>query len=368
MKDTIVRWGILSTAEIARKNWKAILHSGNGIVSAVASRDAQRSRDFIALCQTEAPFDQPPQALASYEALLEAKDIDAVYIPLPTGLREEWVIRAAQAGKHIVCEKPCARSVAGLRHMLDTCQRHGVQFLDGVMFMHSRRLERLRSVLDEKRTIGQLRRIASAFSFGAPPDFFRDNIRAHSGLEPFGCLGDLGWYCIRFSLWAMNFQLPRRVSGRLLSQQGRKDSPAPVPTEFSGELLFDGGVSAGFYCSFITEMQQWAHLSGTKGSVRVPDFVLPGHAREVGFDVSNPVYRIAGCDFDLDMGIRRISVPEHSHGHPSSQETNLFRNFANQIRSDRLNEDWPEMAFKTQQVMEACLASAQADGRDVSLG
>src|SRR5215510_108914 len=140
MNELKVRWGILSTAEIARKNWKAILNSGNGVVTAVASREHQRSKDFVDLCQREAAFKQPPRALAAYEALVSAKDVDAIYIPLPTGLRAEWVIRAAQVGKHVVCEKPCARSVAELRRMLEACRQNRVQFLDGVMFMHSRRL------------------------------------------------------------------------------------------------------------------------------------------------------------------------------------------------------------------------------------
>ena len=363
MSEAKVRWGILSTAEIARKNWKAIFNSGNGVITAVASREQQRSREFIELCQREAPFEELPRALAGYEALLSTKDVDAVYIPLPTGLRADWVIRAAQAGKHVVCEKPCARSVAELRQVLEACRQNRVQFLDGVMFVHSRRLERVREVLDDGESMGKIKRIASAFSFGAPPEFFVSNIRAHSELEPYGCLGDLGWYCIRFVLWAMKFQLPRRVSGRLLSQRGRGDSPAPVPVEFSGELWFDGGITASFYCSSITELQQWVHVSGTKGSLRIPDFVLPGHGSELVFEVNRPAYRIKVCDFDMDPGTRRIAVPEHSNSHPSAQESNLFRNFANQIRSGSLNDRWPEMALKTQQVMEACLASAQADGR-----
>src|SRR5258708_15375801 len=112
MTEAKLRWGILSTAEIAEKNWRGIRNSGNGIVTAVASRDAQRSRDFIALCQREAPFDQAPSALGSYEALIAAADVDAIYVPAPTGLRKHWVIRAAEAGKHVVCEKPCAPSLA----------------------------------------------------------------------------------------------------------------------------------------------------------------------------------------------------------------------------------------------------------------
>jgi predicted dehydrogenase len=363
----ILRWGILSTAEIAQKNWKAILNSGNGTVVAVASRDLERSRDFISRCQRDAAFALSPRALGNYEELLAAKDIDAVYIPLPTGLRKEWVIRAAEAGKHILCEKPCAPTVADLQVMLDACRRNKVQFMDGVMFMHSRRLDQIRATLDDGKTIGQIRRLASGFSFGAPDEFFAGNIRAHSTLEPLGCLGDLGWYCLRFTLWTMKFRLPRQVSGRLLSQVGRPDSPAPVPTEFSGELFFDGGVSAAFYCSFITELQQWVHVSGSMGSLRVDDFVLPNRGAELSFEVNNPSYHIAGCDFRMESGSRRVTLAEHSDGHASAQETNLFRNFATHVLSGRLNEEWPEIALKTQRVMEACLESARADGKLVSV-
>lgn len=79
-----------------------------------------------------------------------------------------------------------------------------MQFIDGVMFMHSARLPKMRAVLDDGASIGAIRRITSSFSFCAAPDFFAGNIRARSELEPLGCLGDLGWYNIRFALWAMN--------------------------------------------------------------------------------------------------------------------------------------------------------------------
>jgi len=367
MSEPKLRWGILGAADIARKNWKAIFNSGNGVVSAVASRNPGRSHAFVEECQRDVPFVAAPQAFDRYEALLASKDVDAVYIPLPTGVRKEWVIRAAEAGKHVVSEKPCANSVADLREMIETCRRHQLQFMDGVMFSHSRRLDAIREALDDGRSIGGIKRIAAAFSFGAEPEFFTDNIRAHSELEPHGCVGDLGWYCIRFALWTMNGQLPHRVAGRLLAEHRHPRSTASVPTEFSGELFFEGGVSCGFYCSFLTELQQWVHLSGAKGSLLVQDFVLPDSGDEIGFEVSNPVHRKAGCDFSLDPGTRRIAVAEHSHSHPTSQETNLFRNFADQIRSGQLNKAWPDIALKTQRVMESCLASARTGGAPVEV-
>src|SRR6478735_2024713 len=138
MSDRIVRWGVLGAANIAKKNWEAIRHSGNGTLTAVAARDPAKAKAFIAECSSQVPFPQPPRA-CTYEELLAASDIDAIYIPLPTGIRKEWVIKAAKAGKHVLCEKPCAPTAAEVKEMIDVCRQHNVQFMDGVMFMHSGR-------------------------------------------------------------------------------------------------------------------------------------------------------------------------------------------------------------------------------------
>lgn len=355
MSANKLRWGILSTAQIARKNWKAIFNTGNGTVVAVASRDVKRAQQFIAGCQADAPMDAVPRAHGSYEELLAASDVDAVYIPLPTGLRKEWVLRAAAAGKHIVCEKPCADSVTDLIEMIDACRENRVQFIDGVMFMHSARLPRMREVLDDGASVGGIKRITTSFCFRAPPEFFTGNIRANAEMERYGCVGDLGWYCIRFALWAMNWQTPQNVTGRIL-----RKTPAGVPTEFSGELLFENGVSSGFYCSFLTAHEQCAQISGTTGYLRLADFVVPFRGSEVTFEVNNAVHNVRGCDFDMESGWHRFTVAESGNSHPNAQETNLFRNFAAQVRTGTLNESWPEMALKTQRVMEACFDSARA--------
>lgn len=367
MGQNKLRWGILGTANIARKNWKAIRNSGNSTLVAVASRDVERSRAFISECQSEAPMEAAPKALGSYEEMAGLKDVDAVYIPLPTGVRKEWVIRCAEAGKHILCEKPCAVSVADLREMITACRKRKVQFMDGVMFMHSRRLEQLRGVLDDQSSVGRIKRITSAFSFLAEGDFFSQNVRADSVLEPHGCVGDLGWYCIRLALMLMREELPRRVTGHILTEVRRGKSPAPVPTEFSGELLFDNGVSSGFYCSFVAANEQWAQITGDKGCLRMTDFVLPFFGNEVAFETISAEFNVSGCDFNMEGRRQRIAVPEYSNSHPSSQETRLFRNFAAAVLSGRLEESWADFALKTQQVMEACLKSARGESRPVEL-
>jgi predicted dehydrogenase len=365
MSQAICRWGILGTAGIARKNWLAIRNAENCTLAAVASRDPQRCRRFIADCQSSAPFDPPPRAFDGYEALLAGDAVDAVYVPLPTGIRKAWLIRAAEAGKHVLSEKPVGATAGDVREILDACRRNGVQFMDGVMFVHSRRLDRIREVLGDGQSVGRIRRIVAQFSFGAPPEFFQDNIRAHSGLEPLGCLGDLGWYCIRFILCALEGKLPTRVCGHLLASHARPDSPAPVPTEFSAELFFPEEVSASLYCSFLAETQQWANVSGTKGFIRVPDFVLPHYGAEVGFEVSNPVFHVSGCNFNMEDHRRRVAVHEYGNSDPNSQEANMFRKFAASALSGRPDESWGAMVLKTQQVLDACLQSAASEGRMV---
>jgi predicted dehydrogenase len=355
-----LRIGFLSTAGIGRKNWKAILHSGNAVVAAVASRDVQRSLKFIEDCQRENPFEKIPEALGSYDELLASKTVDAVYVPLPTALRKEFVIRAAQHGKHILCEKPCAGNVAELEAMLAACQKNSVQFLDGVMFMHNSRLPRVREILDDGKSVGQIRRIASAFSF-APyhEDFFRTNIRADGGLEPAGCLGDLGWYSIRFALWALNWQLPASVRGNILNASENLPGRLSAPLEFSATLNYPGGLTVEFYSSFLAAKQQWVFVSGQKGWVRLPDFVHPWNGYEPAFEVNEKLMTVPGevkCPPGADpMGF----------GHATAQDTRMWRNFAAQILSVKLNADWPMWALKTQIVLDACLKSAQAGGKQI---
>ena len=339
---TKLRWGILGTARIARKNWKGILHSGSSVLTAVASRDLERSRRFIDECQRENPFAAAPAALGSYEELISSPNVDAVYVPIPTGLRKEWVVRAAKAGKHILCEKPCAATVDDVREMIDTCQKNHVQFMDGVMFMHNPRLDHIRHALNNETSIGKLRRITSHFSFFTQDDFRNANIRANGATEPLGCLGDLGWYCIRFALWAMNWQLPREVSGRILSEIGGDHSPRPVPFDFSAELLFDNDVSSGFFCSFLTAYSNWATLTGTHGYLHVPDFVLPAKTNHGALEING--------EFTDKSPLDSLTA----------QETNMVRAFADQVLSGKLNNAWPDWALKTQIVINACLDSARS--------
>ena len=137
MSEKKCRWGFLSAAWIGMKNWQSVALSGNGEIVAVASRDKAKAQAWIDECSSHVPFPNEPEAIEGYDSLLARDDIDAVYIPLPTGLRKDWIIKAAKAGKHVLAEKPCGVDLAEVEEIVSTCNEAGVQFMDGVMFMHS---------------------------------------------------------------------------------------------------------------------------------------------------------------------------------------------------------------------------------------
>jgi predicted dehydrogenase len=232
--------------------------------------------------------------------------------------------------------------------------------MDGVMFMHSPRLAKVREILDDDHSIGVLRRITSTFSFYSGEQFFRDNIRVNGALEPAGCLGDLGWYSIRFALWTLNWRLPQTVTARILrSSEIRLDRPSS-PVDFSAEMFFEGGVSCAFYCSFIAGHQQWVHVSGQQGWLLLPDFVHPLNSYEPGFEVCHKPVQVSG-DVKCPPG-----VDPKVQGHAAAQDAIMWRNFAAQVLSGKLNADWPLWAAKTQKVMDACLEAAR-EGRAMKL-
>lgn len=365
MNTKLCRWGILGAAFIARKNWQAIRDAGNATLVAVASRDLTRAQAFIEECQSSAPHSALPEAMNDYDALLARTDIDAVYIPLPTGLRKEWVIRAAQAGKHVLVEKPVGVNAADVAEIIAACEKHRVQFMDGVMFMHGRRLKRLREVVDHD--VGKIRHIATQFSFMSDDEFQRSNIRAHGNLEPLGCLGDLGWYCLRFTLWAMNYATPVQVTGRIHAETRQTADSPPVPLEFSGTLTFENGTNASFYCSFTTANAQWAIISGSNGLLQVSDFVLPFSSTQTKFSLTRSEFVLNACQFDMHEGCTIEALDEPSSNAPGSQESGLFQTFSDLVLSGKIDDHWPRISLLTQRVLDACLRSAHQDSTLVTL-
>ncbi|MDX1495553.1 MAG: Gfo/Idh/MocA family oxidoreductase, partial [Longimicrobiales bacterium] len=181
MSDSPVRWGVLSTANIGRAAVNpAIQASSNGELVAVASRDADRARAF-------ASEHGIPESCGSYEALLERDDIDAVYIPLPNSMHREWTIRAAEAGKHVLCEKPLALDAAECEEMEAAAAEAGVKLMEAFMYRFHPRTERVVEMLREG-VVGEPKTVRSTFTFRLRS---RDNIRLDPDLGG-GALMDVG--------------------------------------------------------------------------------------------------------------------------------------------------------------------------------
>lgn len=347
--------------------------SGNGVVAAVASRDVQRAEQFIHDCSLECPpvIDDAdgvatltrPEAMGDYQSLLDRDDIDAVYIALPTGLRKQWVLAAAAAGKHVLSEKPFAVHGDDAREMADACRDAGVNLMDGVMFDHSARLGELRHTLTDPVAFGDLRRIQTHFSFCGDESFEQANIRASAELEPHGALGDLGWYCIRFILWAAGDRMPTAVSGRAhVRLDGGK-----VPGEFQGEMRFDDGLTAGLFCSFLSVNQQTATLSGNRGYVTLDDFVLPFHGSQSSWQSHQHELFIDNCRWNFGRHTKLHGVKEQASGEATSQEVRMIRHFADEALHQRIDTRAADIAVKTQVVLDALRRSDAKEGSWVEI-
>ncbi len=177
------RWGIVSTAKIGRELVvPAIQESENGIVAAVASRDVARAEDFASRFAI-------PKTYSSYEAMIASDAIDGVYIPLPTSQHVEWTLRAAEAGKHVLCEKPIALHAGEIDRLIEARERHGVLISEAFMVTYSPVWAKVRELIGSG-AIGRLRQVQGAFAY-----YNRDpaNMRNRPELGG-GGLPDIGVY------------------------------------------------------------------------------------------------------------------------------------------------------------------------------
>ncbi len=265
-----VRWGILGTAGIAvRKVIPAMQQSDWSEVTAIASRDHGRAKDVARRLGI-------PKAYGSYEELLADPQIEAIYNPLPNQLHVPWSIKAADAGKHVLCEKPLSVTVAEARSLLAVQERTGVLIAEGFMVRGHPQWLRARELIASGR-IGTLRAIQGTFSyFNADPANIR-NIPEYGG----GSLMDIGCYPIHTSRYLFAEE-PTRVLG-LMDQ----DPTLKVDRLTSAMLQFPSG-QALFTCSMQMVYHQRMQVLGTLGRI------------EMGMPFTPPPERV--CQIFIDDG------------------------------------------------------------------
>lgn len=264
-----VRWGILSTADIGMSRvTPAIQLAGNCEVVAIASRDEARAAAAAADLEIAVAY-------RSYEDLLDAEDIDAVYIPLPNDLHAEWVIKAASAGKHILCEKPLAMSVAQATDMDLACQNAGVKLQEAFMYRHHPQWVKVVRLLKEGR-IGDLVAVQSWFSFyNDDPTDIRN--RPENGG---GAIMDIGCYNINVARMLFGDE-PVRIESVI-----HRDAEMGIDTVSSAVLGFVGGGQSTFTCSTRADDDQWVHIVGTAGRIDIEVPFNPSPNRETRIHVT----------------------------------------------------------------------------------
>lgn len=243
-----LRWGFLGAARIAASYAKPLRNSSHGRMHAVASRNLEKAAAF-------AQQHDIPHAYGSYEDLLNDPDIEAIYCALPNSLHEEWSIKALEAGKHVLCEKPLACDAAAVRRMRRSAEKTHRILAEGLMYRFHP-VNRTTIRLLREGAIGEI--ISAHASFHAPVSP-ADTMRFDPALGG-GALLDLGVYCVSFLRWALGEE-PDAVKGlQQLAPQG-----ADVCT--SGLLHFPSGALATFSCAYDSPFVCGYEIIGKKGRI-----------------------------------------------------------------------------------------------------
>ena len=259
-----IRWGVLGTADIAHgQTIPGMQLADNCELYAIAGRSLEKAEQF----QKEFGF---LKAYEGYEALLQDPEVEAVYIPLPNSLHAEWSIRALQAGKHVLCEKPLAPTEAEAKKMFQAAAENHVFLMEAFAYLHNPLIDAVKAELDSG-AIGEFRYIDSAFVTGRRPD---TDIRLRR--ETYGgALYDLGCYPVSMILWMTGAEPAEVKASAHFSERG-------IDLETSAILLFDQGITAVADCGMIPGIGRLdrLHILGTKGEIHSPFyFNQPGEIR-----------------------------------------------------------------------------------------
>jgi xylose dehydrogenase (NAD/NADP) len=257
MTADAVSWGLLSTARINGALVAAARESELADVVAVASRDDERAREHAELLGI-------PRAHGSYEALLADPRVEAVYVSLPNAMHVDWTIRALEAGKHVLCEKPMDRRPQEVARAFAVAERAGLVLSEAFMWRHHPQTRRVRELLEEG-AIGEVRLVRSCFSFAIASD---GDVRLDPALDG-GSLMDVGCYCVSGARLAAAGEPVSVLAERVTGTSG-------VDVRFSAILRFDGDVLATLDCGLDVPARHELEVVGSQGRLVLAD---PWHCR-----------------------------------------------------------------------------------------
>jgi predicted dehydrogenase len=330
-----LRVGILSTANIARAFVKGVQPSSTVRVVAVASRDAAKAKRFAAEVGVPGIHD-------SYEALLADPGIDAIYNPLPNSLHAEWSIRAVEAGKHVLCEKPLAASASEARAMFEAAKYNSVHLVEGYPYRAQPQTLKLRELLDGG-AVGRVQLIQASFGFTLKDG---PNIRLDPSLAG-GALMDVGSYPVSLARMVAK-EGPSRVSALA------KWTDSGVDRTLVATIEFPSGLLAQVSCSFDTAVHRQALIAGTEGILQTTFYNNPS-------PTAPPILHLQrGKGWDATVEILEVPTTNGFLGEAES--------FERLVRQGR--EQWtgatPEESLDIMLTLEALLRSARS-GKPVDI-
>jgi predicted dehydrogenase len=256
------RWGIVSTARINRLVIPAIQATPGAMLVAVASREPSRARSY-------ADEWKIPDAHGAYDELLARDDIDAVYISVPNHLHAPLAIAAADAGKHVLCEKPLALTTADVDAIADAARRNSVVVVEAFMYRHHARTRRVEAIIASGR-VGDVQLVRSSFSFRLERE---GDVRLDPTIGG-GSLWDVGCYPVSLARTAIG-ETPVEVQG------WQRLGPTGVDVAFWGTLRFPGGAVAQIDCGFAVPYRSGAEIVGTEGVIVLPRPFQPTGAEPI---------------------------------------------------------------------------------------
>ena len=268
-----VRWGLLSTARINEAILQGARQSPRTEIVAVASRDQGRADSYASERGLE-------RAYGSYEALLAADDVDVVYNSLPNSMHVEWSVRALEAGKHVLCEKPMDRRVKAVERAFDTAEREGRLLMEAFMYRHHPQTQKAAELVRDG-AIGELRQLRSRFSWTLED---ATDVRLFPELDG-GALMDLGCYCI--SMQRLLAGEPELVFGR------ERTGGAGVDMGFTALLQFSARCFGEFQCGFDLPEASGLEAIGSDGTLVVRD---PIRCRDPHVEVNGERIDVADVD------------------------------------------------------------------------
>ena len=247
-----LRWGILGTGNIANQFAEGVAHARRSRAVAVGSRTQRNADDFAG------KFDIP-HSHGTYEALIGDDAIDAIYISLPNSLHCEWTIKALEAGKHVLCEKPLAASAEEAQRMCDTAERQGRVLVEALMYRsHPLMHEVMRHVRDG--AVGRVKLVRASFCFRTKT--IDNNIRFDPSLAG-GALMDIGCYCLSLAQLVTGLEPADAHAAAHLHESGVDDYAA-------GTVHYPNGVLATFTCGMTVQADNTASICGDEGHIQIP--------------------------------------------------------------------------------------------------